>query len=114
MLSLLSIHTMYALGRQKHRVVSGNAEGRCNSACNITQGETFVCMEEEHYAPCTMHHYTICTMHYALCTEEGAEKTGGSHGDDTATCHPATARHLLRPRPLMQVVNFTVIRHWKQ
>ena len=54
------------------------------------------------------------TMHYALCTEEGVEKTGGSHGDDTATCHPATARHLLRPRPLMQVVNFTVIRHWKQ
>ena len=97
---------MYALGRHKHRVVSGNAEGRCNSACNITQGETGVCMEEEHYA--------LCTMHYALCTEEGVEKTGGSHGDDTATCHPATARHLLRPRPLMQVVNFTVIRHWKQ
>ena len=67
-----------------------------------------------HYAPlCTMH-YALCTMQYALCTEEGVEKTGGSHGDDTATCHPATARHLLRPRPLMQVVNFTVIRHWKQ
>ena len=37
------------------QVVSGNAEGRCNSACNITQGETGVCMEEEHYALCTMH-----------------------------------------------------------